>query len=226
MTTEPTLVEILRVAAENRELDLFTSFVGKVEKFSQGPPPVVDVLPVIKRPLQTKTGEIVHEELPVVPNIPVTFLQAKNFSMSWEIEKGDHVLCVCTNWSHQAWRESGDMSEPGDLRTHEIGNAFAIAGVIPKSGSIPFVSGAVLVEVDGTHTTHLQVGSGSAEAVSRDDKVQQRLGELFAAINGATPTPNDGGAALKTAIIGTLTGNGWGPTGTSPNTSATKLKSE
>ena len=219
MSTEPTLAEILRVAAENRERDLFVAFVGVVEKFTPGPPgpPVVDVLPVIKRALSDTDGKIVHEDLPVVQNVPVVYPSATGVSMTWPITKGDHVLCVCTNWSHQQWRETGSPSEPGDLRTHEVGNALAIAGVLPKSGTLPMGTGIEVrapdinvettANVDVTTPANVNVdallvsiGSASKEFVVLADKLVTAfdahthaagtlLDSMSGAVTGTTGTP-------------------------------------
>ena len=230
MSTEPTLAEIIRVAAENRERDLFTALVGVVQAYTPGPPgpPVVDVLPVIKRALPDRSGGIVHEDLPVIPNVPVIFPSVGNFSFSWPIAPGDHVLLVCTGWSHQAWRETGAVSEPGDLRTHEVGNAVAFAGVHPKTTTIPTAADAALLEVDGITVTHVQVGAGAADFVTLDGLIQARLGELFDAITNAVPKPGglDGGAQFKTQLLAALGLAGWSSAGTTPTTAATKLKSE
>lgn len=46
--------------------------------------------------------------------------------------------------------------------------------------------------------------SGTFKKVALAEKVEQELTTLKNAINAATPTPNDGGAALKTAILAAL----------------------
>jgi hypothetical protein len=200
--TEPTLAEIFRVAAEQRERELFTAFIGAVEKYTPGPPgpPVVDVRPVIKRAIRNTAGELVHEELPVVPNVPVCFPSVGNFSLTFPIAKGDHVLCVCTSWSHQAWRETGGIAEPGDLRTHEPGNAIAIPGLHPKSGTLPANPTAALLEVGGA-VTHVQVGAGATDHVALAELVWAELGKIATGIGGAGGTYTPPTAAVDIAAL-------------------------
>jgi hypothetical protein len=227
---EPTLAEVIRLAIDSQLGDVFTAAIGVVDKYTATPltggPPVVDVKPVIRRPIEDAAGHIQHEALPVIQNVPVVFPASAGYSMTWPLAKGDHVLLVFLTYSHQDWRQTGTLSDPGDLRTHELGNAMAIAGVMPNSKTLPAAANAAVVEVT-TPVTHLQVGAGVVQFVSLSNLVNAVLDSIGTAIADAATAPTDGGAAFKTNIVNALIGAGWTSGGrVAPSTAAIKLKSE
>lgn len=226
MGAEPTLAEIMRRAIDSRMLDVHVALPGRVESYDPSKQ-TCEVLPMVRRAIADTEGNTQHEDLPKLPNVPVLFPRSAAFSATWPLAKGDFVLVVFCSSAIGQWRETGEVSNPVDLRRHDLSHAIAIPGIAPKGSTIPTASDAALLEVSGT-ATHVQVGAGSAEFVSRDDKVQARLGELFDAITNAVPKPGglDGGAQFKTQLLAALTSAGWSSTGTSPTTAATKLKSE
>src|SRR5690606_24640325 len=66
------LDEVLSRVLESARGDLFTTLRGIVQVYD----PIlrtVDVLPAVRRPMSSESGEIVHEELPVLPGVRVGF---------------------------------------------------------------------------------------------------------------------------------------------------------
>jgi hypothetical protein len=131
---EPTLADVIRDGLEGRLEDVFTSTIGRIEKYDPDKQ-VADIRPVIRRPYNAG-GYVEHEELPVLPNVPVMFPRGGGYFMKWPIKKGDHVLLVFTHDSIQMWREKGDITDPVDLTRHGLGSCIAIAGVAPADDPI------------------------------------------------------------------------------------------
>jgi phage baseplate assembly protein V len=94
----------------------------------------------------------------------------------------------------------------------------AVGDVYIDGSNVEITGSTVLVEADCTVSESLTVGNGAA-AVTRDDKLQQALNTLKSAISSAMPGSMDGGAALKSAIVGAL--STW-----PPDTAATKLTTD
>jgi len=205
--TEPTLAEIIRSALDARLLDVNVSCVARVEKFTPGPPgpPVVDAMPVIRRALLDTEGTITHEELPVIPNIPVIYPRGSGdvYAITWPLAKGDHVMLLFSSQAFSQWRETGDISDPGDLRLHSLGNPVAIPGIGAKDTILPLDSSAMVVKAP-----EVKVGAAATEFVVLADK-------LVTAFNSHThPTAGAGPPSTPSTPI------------TSGNIAATKLKSE
>lgn len=219
--TEPTWAEIIREAGEERERDMFTALVGVVQSYNPGPPgpPTIDVLPVIKRALFKEDNTRVHRDLPVISNVPVAFPSAGSFSLTFPLAKGDHVLLVCTNWSHQKWRTTGNISEPGDLRTHELGNAFAIPGVLPQTGSLETDPADTVMDPSGV----VKVGPSAADFVAMNQKVLDEIAAVHASVKVHTHSGVTSGMGVSGPPVWTPPTDEYDP---SADVASTKLKSE
>jgi len=132
MPAEPTLAEIITGAIESRVGEIMTATVGKIEKYDPIKQ-VADISCVIKRPFNIGDGEVDHEELPVLPNVPVLMPRSGGYVIHCPILPGDHVLVIFTHDSIAMWRETGALTEPGDLQRHSLASAVAIAGLAPAS---------------------------------------------------------------------------------------------
>lgn len=132
MALDPSDSEVIRDAINARLGEVWTATVGRVQSYD-AVKQTVDVLPVIRRPLQAADGQVGHEDLPVIPNVPVLHMRAGGFFVHLPVEKDDTVLLIFTSDSFQMWRESGSVVNPGDLRRHSLSNAIAIPGVFPAT---------------------------------------------------------------------------------------------
>lgn len=223
---EPSLAEIMRLAMDSRLLDLHVALPCRVEKYDAATQ-TVEVLPMVRRALTDTDGGTQNEDLPILPNVPVLFPRSANFSATWPISPGDFVLVIFCSSAIGTWRATGQLSDPVDLRRHDLSHAVAIPGVAPDGATIPTAADAALLEVGGS-ATHVQVGAAATDFVSLSGFVDSFLENIASAINSGVPAPNDGGLALKNSIMVALQASGWGSGGTTiPNsTAATKLKSE
>jgi hypothetical protein len=80
-------------------------------------------------------------------------------------------------------------------------------------------------EVDVGENASLVKVAGGAQFLALSNQVNARLQEFAGAFMSATPAPNDGGAAIQTAVKVALGIAGWSvPAGTPPTTAATKVK--
>jgi hypothetical protein len=189
--------ELLRRALESRLGDVYTTLPGRIEKYDAGTNKA-DVSPTIKRPVPTTDDSISFEQLCIIPNVTICFPCGGGFTVSWPLDKGDHVILLFTTYSINQWLKSGITSEPGDLRLHHLANALALPMLRPNHP--PFLSssedGPAYI-IDGPL---IKLGSedntGFAALAAQTNANFQAIIDLF---DAWTPVPNDGGAALKTA---------------------------
>lgn len=220
--SEPSQAEIIREAIDSRLLDLHVAMPARVESYDAATQ-TIEARPMVRRAIEDTEGEIRHEELPLIPNVLVAFPRAGAFSQSWPLSKGDHVLLVFCSSAIGAWRQSGDIADPVDLRRHDLSHAIAIPGIGPSGDTIPTSPTAVVLEVSPP-ATHVEIGAGSALFVAIESLVVARMVEMVTAITTATIAVGASGAAdvgVKLAAAG-WTGGGLVP----PAMAATKLKSE
>lgn len=219
METSPTLAEVIRGAIESRLLDVHTSIPGKVVTYDPTTQ-TADVQPTVRRALSLEDG-VEHEDLPIIPNVPVGWMRGGGFGFQFPLVPGDHVWLVFSEAATGAWRESGDLSDPVDHARHDLSYPIALPVCAPDSGALPAALGALvsLLSVPAGGTLYLGGQGPTADYVALAGKVEAALAALKAAISGAPVTAGDGGAAFKAAIVAAL--SSWpAPTG------AVKVKGE
>ena len=197
MALTVTDVDLIQRALESRLGDVYTALPGRVESYDPKTQ-CADVLPLVKRPLPTADGDIVSEDLPIVPNVPICFPRGGAFTISWPIAPGDSVLLIVTTYAIGGWRASGKSSEAGDVRLHSLGSSVAIPVLAPNSGALPEAQAAdnAFIIVGPMLKLGTADASDFAALASKCDSNYQKVKDLF---SGWNPVPNDGGAALKAA---------------------------
>lgn len=133
---EPTLAEVITEALEHRLADVQVATVCRVKTYDPALQ-VADLIPVVRRPVRDEDGDIVDsEDLCVLPNVPVLWPRAGGFFLTMPLLPGDHVLAVFSHDSFAMWRESGSVTDPGDLRRHSLANAVCFAGIFPTASPL------------------------------------------------------------------------------------------
>jgi len=220
MPVEPTTSDLIRSAIESRMLDLHTSIPARVVVYN----PVLqtaDVQPVVKRAIGTYDGDVDHEDLPIIHNVPVEWPGGGGFAMQFPVMVGDFVWLIFSEAATAQWRSTGQVSEPGDLRRHDLSYACAIFvrgtdanALIPLT---PPTEGRM--DCPAPFVFSSSAGQAAAQFVANAALVATALGILKTLFDGWVVTPGDGGGALKTAwtaVHDTFL----------PNVACTKLKAE
>ncbi len=132
---EPDLAQLILDAIDSRLLDVHTSITGRVQTYN-ATKQVADVVPCVKRAYLDADGGVVHEDLPVIPNVPVMWPRGGGFALHFPLKAGDHVELFFQEAAIASWRDTGDVCEPGDLRRHSLSYPIAIAGISQASKPI------------------------------------------------------------------------------------------
>lgn len=148
------------------------------------------------------------ESLPILQSVPVAWPRAGAFFLHFPLDAGDSVIVLFSESDLNAWRQSGGVVDPGIGERHGLGGAVAIPGLYPRA--------SVVGSADGTYgrVGHdngpfvefrpSEIRAGGSLSLSKATLVDDQLNDLKTAIAGWTPVPNDGGAALKTALTSWL----------------------
>lgn len=210
MPIVPSDAQLISDAMNSRLLDVWTSTIGRVESYDPATQ-TASVRPVVRRPLQAADGAIGHEDLPVVPNVPVLQPRSGGFFVHLPVAAGDAVLLVFTTDSFALWRESGDVVNPGDLRRHNLSNAIAIPGLGPASAALPNIPTNEAVLGGGV----FRVGTSAADFVALSTKVNDALEAIRTWANSHTHGTAMGPSATTAPTLAALA-----------STASTRLKSE
>jgi hypothetical protein len=159
-------------------------------------------------------GELVAKDHPVLSNVPVAFPQGGGFFCSFPLAKGDPVTVVFCDVPIGAWLQKGSPCDPGHDELHGPGGAVAFpSGPNPSNAPLNSATGSAMrLGKDGTDAAQIELtsseihlGVGASEALALASKTKGDLDALKTAINGWTVVAQDGGAALKAALVALFT---------------------
>jgi hypothetical protein len=205
--TTPSDVEIIREGIRSALLDVHTVMPGRVQSYYAAEQ-TADVVPVVQRAVPTSDGGYTTETIAVLNKVPVAWMQAGGYTLHFPLAKGDHVLLLFSEVAYGHWRETGQVSPPGDITRHGLSYPFALAGipVIGKElGDAPSSGEAVLIAPSGGVVRVSKAHPAQAQFVALAEKVFQVLTTLKTAITTAAAT-EAGAAGLggMTALQGNL----------------------
>lgn len=192
MPLKVTLAELLRKAIASRVADIHTALPGRVEKYDADKQ-VADVVPVIRGVIFSEDEDPLLEDPPVIQNVPVGWMRGGGYSLQLPLAKGDHGLLVFSEACIAQWRVSGEISEPGDLRRHDLSYPVFYPCIAPDSSPLPNAGGAAVLDGPGV----IRMGGPSADFVALSAKVDAQFEKIAQLFQSWTPVAQDGGAALK-----------------------------
>lgn len=131
----PTLAETIKTVITSELVGLNTCLPGVVEKYDASTK-TADIKPTLKR-RYTKDNELVS--LPVIPNVPMCFMQTKTSLISMPVKVGDDVLIIFSERSIDNWKSSqgGKEIDTADTRKFALSDAFAIPICKPLGTGVP-----------------------------------------------------------------------------------------
>lgn len=202
----PSLSEIVERALASHANDVHVSMPGIVVSYDAATQ-TATVQPALRRVLQTEDGDQVAEEIPPIPNVPVSWPGGSGLTMHGTLEEGDTGDLLFSTWSHNEWQATGRVSTPGDLKPHNLGSAKFYPGLRSRKNAAPDtdnsfgIPGGLRVHFE---ETAVKVGTG-AEFVALASLVLSELNALKGFIASAAGTEAAGGGlggmtALNTAI--------------------------
>lgn len=165
MAGDPTLAEVIREAISSRLLDVHTALPGRVRTYDRAKQ-VADIEVMILHPAPMADGDIELETYPVIPNVPVGWMRGGGYSLQFPLNKGDSVWLIFSEACMAHWRVSGQVSEPGDLRRHDLSYPIAIPCCAPDADALTaigadeaVIDGPTLVRLGGSSSQFLAVAS-------------------------------------------------------------------
>lgn len=127
----PTLEEALRVAIGSSLANVHTAMPARVESYDVATQKC-SVQPLVMNVLRPIEGDDIKEVLPIINDVPVMFPRGGGFFVSLPIAVGDFVLLVFNERSIDKFVTSdGNVTDPVDVRQHNLSDAVAIPGFYP-----------------------------------------------------------------------------------------------
>ena len=201
----PSWADVILRAMDSRLCELHVALPGRVETYDPATQ-TADVKPMIQNVVREEAGtELVPEELPVVPTVPVLFPRAGAFFVSLPVKPGDFGMLVFNERSIDRFRAIGEDDPPGDNRCHSLAGAtFLPCALVPSKQKLADAHpDNLVVGRDGGSAIHIRPddeihmpGDNASDVMALVSTVQQ----IIDAVAATVIVPGDGGAALKTAI--------------------------
>lgn len=183
--------ELIRRALDSRLQDVWTCFPARVVAYD-ATTQTADLEPQVRRPIPNDDGDIIGEDLPVLPNVPITFPRGggDTYAITWKLQANDFVwVHVCTN-AIGNWRSTGEVSDPGDVRNHSLGNCFAVPGAAPTSMALAQANdpdGAMVFEAP-----QFKIGKDASDYAALSSLVMNNLNAIKETLASGT-TASTGG---------------------------------
>lgn len=131
MSDDSTLEGFTARAQDSRLEDVWTAIPGIVLAYD-AVRQVATVQVAIRRVTPNEADEYGPEDVDSVPAVPVLWPRVAGFSYHMSLPVGSSVLLVCCARDIAAWRQTAQVSSPGDLRLHSLSHAVAIPGLVPN----------------------------------------------------------------------------------------------
>lgn len=213
--TPISLADVIDAAIDARFDDVFIARAGRVTVYDDVTNTVC-VKPQVKRSVWVD-GERKFVDVPDLLFVPLIFPRTESYAVTLPIQAGDTVLLVFCDVSHGEWRDSGGESEPTDARRLSIGWPVAIPGFFPDTKPLSQTPADVAARaagmVIGQHgggarveisPTTIKLGKDATDYVALASKVDNFISTFVSTLSNTAPVANDGGAALRTALLNAL----------------------
>lgn len=197
----PTYTETLAAILDSRIADVHTALPCEVVSYTSGSQ-TVSVRPMVRRPVKVRGGTIRQEDLPVLQNVPVAFLSAGPYRLTFPIAAGSTGLLVFSERDMSEWRRTGDLAPAGDLRVHSLASAVFFPG-LHHTGNAPDADASAMLlghEDASVRLTASRVEvAGSADAAALASKVDQLIATFNTHVH---PAPGGTTSPTGTTVTG------------------------
>lgn len=150
----------------------------------------VDVQPCIKRKFTGGKAE----NTPPLLDIPVAYLGAGNFWVTFSPKVGDYCVLVACDRSLDIWKTKGGQVDPKEGRHHSLTDSVAYFGLNPEPKAIS----------DITDSIHMRTRDGETGVKVEASKITVHVNETNVKVEASKITIQVGGTEIATFERGTI----------------------
>jgi hypothetical protein len=174
----------LRDIIDHALTEVHTAIPGKVISYDASTQTCA-VQVMVKRVIVDDDGNEIVESLPQITNVPVGWYSGGGYFMSLPMASGDYCMLMFQERPVDTFLSSGEESDPGDLRHHDLSDCWAIPCVRPTSKALQSADASVMTmgkdggPIIAVDAAVVNIGEKSAAAfIARADLVDTRIGNL------------------------------------------------
>jgi hypothetical protein len=214
--------EVLRRVLEAHASDQHTGVPGKVRSYDRDTQTAeIEVLVRRVLPAGDDDDPDTIEDYPILPSVPVLWPRGGGYFLHAPLAAGDHVYVLFAECDLNAYRTTGQVSDPGVGTRHGLSGAVAVPGMFWRGDPVDLpseVSGLIVGREGGAQIviTTGTIEAGGDETIAKaepqgaiNDAIVADLQTLAAAINliapGAVTVPTSAQAIQAANPIATAT---------------------
>jgi hypothetical protein len=210
MPTSPNLYSAIEFAIRSKLQDMIEISVGQVISYDPRTQ-TAEVRPMVRRPVLSEDVndyEDMHEELPVLTNVPVMQSKGNNTSIHIPLTSGDEVVLLAFKFDSSVWRQTGRISDAQTASLSSLTSCVAIPGLasVNRQLTSSVVSADNITIANAFNTVVVTNAAtefyGNTYSACLAEMIDQELSALQTAFAAWIPAPgiNDSGAAIAAQI--------------------------
>lgn len=133
--------DVIQRCLDTDRLDIHVSMPGRVRSYdrSKQTAEIELLLREVVPSAEDETPDTVRE-YPILPNVPVAYFKVGTFAIHADLSQGDPVWVIFSEADFNAWRATGEISDPGLGERHGLSGAWCWPGAFAQSGTNPDAS--------------------------------------------------------------------------------------
>ena len=200
--------EVLRRVLEAHASDLHTGVPGRVRSYDRDTQTAeIEVLVRRVLPAGDDDDPDTIEDYPILPSVPVLWPRGGGYFLHAPLAAGDHVYVLFAECDLNAYRTTGQVSDPGVGTRHGLSGAVAVPGMFWRGDPLTDVSSVeagMRLGLEGGPRIEIKVDAieaGGNQALAKSspvDAVNQAIATDLAAIAAFLNTTFGGGTITLT----------------------------
>lgn len=202
MSRDYSLAEIVWEGIRTALTWLHVALPGRVKSYdaTKG---TADIELCAKLPVRSLQDVVAYFGLPAIPDVPVAWPSGGGYFVAMPLAVGDPVFLVFSDTAMGEYLETGQVSEPADVRRHSLGYPVCVPGgarpATKQLADLP--TDGVIIGKDGADqqikitATDIKIGKAAALHVAVAEKVDANITAIVSALGLASipvtlPNPN------------------------------------
>lgn len=115
--------------------DIRVAIPGIIQSFDAEAQTAI-IQPALREKVVDPSGNVSDIDLPLLLDVPVVFLRAGGFAITFPVEKDDECLVIFGDMCIDGWWAAGGVQNQLEKRRHDLSDGFAILGVSSQPNKI------------------------------------------------------------------------------------------
>lgn len=175
---------MIRRVLETDRLDVHVSLPGRVRSYDASKQTAeIELLLREVVPAAEDEDEDTVRSYPILPSVPVAYFKTGSFAIHASLAAGDAVWVMFCEADFNAWRASGEISDPGVSTRHGLSGAWCFPGAFAQNATNPDAgSNPTIGKIGGPTLTWAgsEIQAGGTQELALKNPTDAQLGAVAA----------------------------------------------